>query len=280
MMGYSWPLFGLPRAGRAKTAVLGVVYDSSSALGKGTAAFPIAIRLASRGLEWEEPTERGRVDVSQLDAVDVGDVFPCPNPDFAVTEIEDFLSGLWDEGFRRFLVLGGNHSITIPVVQFLHEKGAVKKYVQFDAHADARDMATGTPHSFACTFRRVAEALGPENCSLVGVRSVAAEEADFVEGVQVVYGHEMDLARVASLVRAAGYVSVDIDVLEHASVTNPEPHSGMTLGQVLETMGGPKAGFDVVEGVPTRYFGDPTATAAALLARKALVLMGGESGQD
>ena len=54
MRGTSWSLFGLPREGEGKVAVLGLVYDSTSELGKGTAAFPIAVRLSSHGIEWEE----------------------------------------------------------------------------------------------------------------------------------------------------------------------------------------------------------------------------------
>ncbi|HDR53233.1 MAG TPA: hypothetical protein ENN60_00965 [archaeon] len=284
MKGCDWSLFGLPRGNvtkPGKTAVFGICYDSTSELGKGTAAFPIAVRLASSGVEWEQqdaPVKPAKfTSVHDLGAVDVGDLIPSPHPDMAFSEIADFLDSLWSEGFRRFLVLGGNHSVTIPVVKFLHEKKAIHKYVQFDAHADAREIHTGIPNSFACTFRRVAETIGPENCSLIGIRSVAEEEADFVNTVKVIYGSDMNLSEAEKLVNSADYISVDIDVLEHASVTNPEPHNGMTLGQVLKTLSGSKTGFDIVEGIPQKYFGDPTATAAALIARKALTLLGGDN---
>ncbi len=265
----SWSLFGFPRSGGGKLAVFGVAYDSTSYIGKGTAVFPIAVRLASQGIEWEE----GGRSVHETGAVDAGDIVPGPGPEVFVNETKMFLDDLWGDGFRKFLVLGGNHSITIPVVEFLHEKNQIKKYVQFDAHADSREDDRGTKYSFACTFRRVSETLGLENCSLVGVRSVAEEEAEFVKNSTTIPGDSLDMKKINAVVKDADYVSVDMDVFEHASVTNPEPHSGMTLAQVLGSLSGAKAGFDIVEGVPRRFFGDETATAGALIARKALFLL-------
>ena len=269
MLETSWSLFGLPRQGKGKTAVFGVAYDSTSFVGKGAAAFPVAVRLNSFGIEWED----GRQSIHNFQAVDKGDLVPSPNDKDFSSEVGDFMSNLWSEGFRKFLVLGGNHSVTIPVIEFLKSKNTVKKYVQFDAHADARETDRKTPSSFACTFRRVAEVLGPENCSLIGIRSVAEEEVEFLEKTNVVYGESLDIKKVNELVKSADYVSVDMDVFEHASVTNPEPHHGMNLSQVLDSLSGTKQGFDIVEGVPRKYFGDATATAAALLARKALFLL-------
>lgn len=265
----NWSLFGLPRTGNGKTAVLGVVYDSTSHIGKGAAAFPIAIRLATHGIEWEENNQ----SIHTTGAVDVGDLIPSPDSQIFVNETKEFMGELWGRGFRKFLVLGGNHSITIPIIDFLKEKNIVKTYVQFDAHADSREEDRGTKYSFACTFRRVSEFLGPENCSLIGVRSVANEEADFVKTSNVLYGDSLDLKKVNEIVKSADYVSIDMDVLEAAKVTNPEPHSGMTLSQVLNSLSGAKVGVDVVEGIPKKFFGDDTATAAALIARKALFLL-------
>ncbi|MBR9681488.1 MAG: hypothetical protein GOV00_01675 [Candidatus Altiarchaeota archaeon] len=272
----NWSLFGLPRTGKSKTAVLGIVYDSTSHIGKGAAAFPIAIRLATHGIEWEENNQ----SVHTTNSIDVGDLIPGPDSSVFVKEVTAFLGDLWNEGFRKFLVLGGNHAITIPVIAFLKEKKAVKTYVQFDAHADSRDEDRGTKQSFACTFRRVSEILGAENCSLVGVRSIAEEETAFIKKSNVLYGEKLDMKKVNEHVKRADYVSIDMDVFEHASVTNPEPHSGMTLSQVLGTLSGKKTGIDIVEGIPQKFFGDDTSTAAALIARKALFLLGDKNGSN
>ena len=271
-----WSLFGFPRNASGKIAVLGIAYDSTSYLGKGTAAFPIAVRLASHGIEWE--SESG--SVQEREAIDFGDLIPSPDSENFVNETKEFMDGIWSQGFRKFLVLGGNHSITIPVIDFLNEKGIVKKYLQFDAHGDAREEDRGTRFSFACTFRRISEILGSENCTIAGVRSIAGDEKDFLTKSNTIFGKSPDLGLLESRVKEADYISVDMDVFEHASVTNPEPYYGLTLSQVLASLSGKKVGFDIVEGIPQQYFGDDTATAGALLARKALFLLGDSNDKN
>jgi len=237
-------------------AVFGVAYDATSELAKGTLAFPAAIRLASYGLEW-----------TSLDASDFADLLPPTSPELMVKGVKDFLEGLWSRGFRHFFVMGGNHSITVPVVEFLAGHG-LRRYVQFDAHTDFRDEFLGSKYSFACTLKRVSEVA---DVALVGVRSGE------VEGMKVISGAEalMRKKEVARLVRKADYVSVDMDVFNIPQVTNPEPHHALTLDYLLDVLRGKKMGVDVVEGVPQRLYGDLAGTYGAIIARKAILLMGG-----
>lgn len=259
-MGHiNYSLFGIPWRGSARTAVFGVAYDSTSELAKGAAAFPAAVRLASYSIEW--PGER--------DAADFGDLVPPIPPAAMVGSVKEFMGGLWDDGFRRFLVLGGNHSVTVPVVQFLAENG-LESYVQFDAHADYRPEFMGTPYSFACTLRRVAEVV--PDVSLVGVRSVAPDEEDVFDDVTVITGEEAGGRKeeVAELVRRAGYVSIDMDVFNVPGVTNPQPQHALELGYVLDVLQGAKASVDLVEGVPEKLYGDLAGSYGALLAREVI----------
>jgi agmatinase len=256
-IGYS--LFGLPWNAQKKVAVLGIAYDSTSELAKGAINFPASVRLASYGTEWDE----------EFDASDLGDILPSVSPEKMVEETKEFLDGLWGKGFRKFFVMGGNHSVTIPVVEFLAEKG-LRNYVQFDAHADFRQEWSGTKFSFACTLKRAGEVA---KCSLIGVRSVAEEEKDVFDKVEVLTGKDFDLAKAKKIVGKADYVSIDMDVFDIPFVTNPEPVYALRLEQVLESLNGKKMGIDIVEGVPQKLFGDYVGAMGAGIARKALSLL-------
>lgn len=256
-----YSLFGMPWKGKAAVAVFGVAYDATSELAKGALAFPAAIRLASYGLEQ-----------GPLDASDFADVLPPTSPALMVAGVKDFMSELWSQEFRHFFVMGGNHSVTPPVVEFLAEQG-LKRYVQFDAHPDFCDEFLGSKYSFACTLKRVSEVA---DVAVVGVRSMETEGVKALEGMNVIPGKQAARRRteVARLVRKADYVSIDMDVFNIPHVTNPEPHNALTLDFVLDVLDGKKMGVDIVEGVPQKLYGDLAGTYGALIARKAIQLMG------
>jgi agmatinase len=257
----NYSLFGIPwKDATAKVAVFGVAYDSSSELTKGALAFPAATRLASYGVEWDH----------NFDATDFGDLLPPHEVEKMSSGVKEFLDDLWHKGFRKFFVMGGNHSITIPVAEFLAEKG-LKKYVHFDAHADFRDEWTDTKKSFACVLRRVREVVS--DVSLIGVRSVAEEEKDVYDKVHVLEGKDFSVEKAKKMVEAADYISVDMDVFPISEVTNPEPAHGVPFGSFLETLSGKKMGFDIVEGVPQKIYSDFVGTKGALIARQALRLL-------
>jgi arginase family enzyme len=255
----NYSLFAVPWKQKARVAVFGVAYDATSELAKGTLAFPAAIRLASYGLEQ-----------AQLDASDFADILPPTSPELMVAGVKDFMDDLWSQGFRHFFVMGGNHSITAPVVEFLAEHG-LKRYVQFDAHTDFCDEFLGSKYNFACTLKRVSEVV---DAAVVGVRNIEIDER--FDGVEVIEGKDAlrRKAEVARLVRKADYVSVDMDVFNIAQVTNPEPHNAITLDYLLDVLKGKKVGVDVVEGVPNKLYGDLVGTYGAIIARKAIQLMG------
>jgi len=256
----NYSLFGIPWNKSAKVAVFGVAYDSSSELAKGSMAFPASVRLASYGVEWDYG----------FDASDFGDILPPHEADKMNEEVKEFLNDLWARGFRKFFAMGGNHSITIPIVEFLAEKG-LKKYVHFDAHADFRSEWTGTKNSFACVLKRVRDVVS--DVSLIGVRSVADEEKDVYDQVHVLSGNDFSIDEAKKTVNAADYVSVDMDVFPIAQVTNPEPANGLDFGKFLQTLSGKKIGFDITEGVPQKLYGDFVGTQGALIARRALKLL-------
>ena len=79
------------------------------------------------------------------------------------------------------MTLGGEHSITPPLVAAAAAHHAGLSVLQIDAHADLRDCYMGTPHNHACAMRRSLE-YAP--ITQVGIRSMSTEEADVVPSLE------------------------------------------------------------------------------------------------
>src|SRR5687767_7183344 len=159
----------------SKVVILPVPVDRTTSYVPGTRNGPREILQASSHMElWDE--EIG------TDVHAVG-IFTLPEMELPFGE----LATLMDEINRvaseilsrdKFLVtLGGEHSITPPLVAAAAKKYPGLSVLQIDAHADLRDCYMGTPHNHACAMRR---ALEYAPVTQVGIRSISMEEAEAV----------------------------------------------------------------------------------------------------
>jgi agmatinase len=177
-----------------------------------------------------------------------------------VEELEAEATRLLDTG--KFLFpLGGEHSISPPIIRAHAAKFPGLSILHFDAHGDLRDEYEGSKNSHACAARRFVDC-GPS--VHVGIRSISREEADFVRerDLFVVSNREMHAGTGwidAALRRLTGevYVTFDIDFFDGALVPGtgtPEPGGG-TYAQALEILRRVSAvkrvvGADLVEHAP------------------------------
>src|SRR5262249_5286745 len=121
----------------------------------------------------------------------------------------------------KFLVaLGGEHSITGPIVAAMAAKYPGLSVLQLDAHADLRESYMGTPHSHACAMRRVLE---HAPATQVGIRSLSSEEAAAISTLptRVFYDYDMRrdpgwMDRVIDSLSEPVYITVDVDGLDPA----------------------------------------------------------------
>ena len=131
----------------------------------------------------------------------------------------------------KFLVtLGGEHSITPPLVKAAATKHPGLGLLQIDAHADLRDEYMGTRHNHACAIRRSLE-YAP--ATQVGIRSLSPEEAAVAASLKTTlfYDYSMRLQpdwidRVVKTLPEKVYVTIDVDGLDPAimpSTGTPEP---------------------------------------------------------
>jgi agmatinase len=178
-----------------------------------------------------------------------------------------------------FVALGGDHSITYPVLRGVHAARGRLNVLHFDAHPDLYDSFAGNRLSHASPFARVMEDGLAARLVQVGIRAATAHQREQARrfGVETV---AMDAFTVEAVPVLEGplYVTIDLDGLDPAfvpGVAHPEP-GGLTVREVLgvlRRMRGPLVGGDVVELNPQR---DPlglTAAVAAKLVKELAALM-------
>src|SRR5213593_3752758 len=137
----------------SRVVILPIPLDRTTTYVPGTRTGPHEILVASSHLElWDEETE---TDVHGIGIYTLPELeLPYAGMDEVVQEIRRVASELVTRG-KFPVVLGGEHSITAPVVAAFAAKHPGLSVLQIDAHADLRDSFMGTPHNHACAMRRV-----------------------------------------------------------------------------------------------------------------------------
>ena len=206
----------------------------------GTAGGPQAIVSASRHVELFDP-ELGR-EFHEAGIATYPAITPADSPSGQFWRIQTFARPILGRG-QFLLALGGEHSITAPLVELASQTSGSISVLQIDAHADLRDSYDGTPHSHACVMRRILEIT--DRICQVGVRSFSKEEYDTCpEQVERFVTPEVirnEPGWIDRVVRSLGqrvYVTIDMDGLDPAiapGVGTPEP-DGLTWHQVASLL--------------------------------------------
>jgi agmatinase len=237
-----------------KIGLIGFCHDENSSFMRGTAEAPALIREALLSYASNLWTESG-VDLGQPSIFfDAGDVVPISGRDVAVT-IEESISLLLSQHLRP-LSLGGDHSITYPIVRAMAREYSELSLLHFDAHPDLYDELQGNRYSHACPFARIMEEKLVKRLVQVGVRTMNGHQRDQASrfGVEVIEMKELKDG-LALTFDTPLYVSVDMDALDPAfapGVSHREP-GGLSTRQLLEIIQdirAPVVGADIVEFNP------------------------------
>jgi agmatinase len=250
-------------------ALLGVPWDASSSFQRGSAAAPAKIREALWSPSSNTFNELGDDLAAEGVLSDAGDLALEDDAARARLTIEQGVRRLLARG-RRPLVLGGDHSITYPVLR-AYADAPPAVIVHFDAHGDLYDEFGGDRFSHACPFARIMEERLASRLLQIGIRTLTqhqrAQQARF--GVEC-FSPERWRESLPVLASLAGpiYVSLDIDVLEPMlapGISHPEP-GGLTVRDVLDALSAiraPVLGADIVEYNPAHDLRDLTGRVAA-----------------
>jgi agmatinase len=184
---------------------------------------------------------------------------------------------------KKVVVIGGEHTVTVGVVEGLIRQYPEMVIIQMDAHSDLRSEYEGKKYSHACVMRRCLEIVGQERIYQLGIRSGEKEEFDL--GRQQCHLSSQLMLDAVTLKRLQGlpiYLTIDLDILDPAyapGVSVPEscgvsPHE---LFDAIYSLSGLNiVGFDVVEILPSHDIGQITATIAAKIIREAILTFWGK----
>ena len=257
-----------PRLG--KPTLLGIPFDGQSSFLRGAAEAPQAIRQAFGTEASNLWTEEG-VDLGAEDTFyDAGDLDLSSGD--ALAAIESGVRGLLDAGHRP-LCLGGDHSVTYPILRAVGKAHTDLTIVHFDAHPDLYEEFEGNRLSHACPFARVMEEGLAKRLIQIGIRTLNGHQLEQAIrfGVDVVRMQELPVLEKLQQLRGAVYITFDIDVLDPAfapGISHREP-GGMSVREVIahiHAIGGTVIGADLVEYNPAQDISELT----AMVARKIL----------
>lgn len=267
--------FGPPR-------VIGVRYDAQSSFRRGPAGAPPLIRAAlhsSAGNLWSE----SGVDLGVAGSwSDGGDIEPGALPSTNARDVVGAIEGEVDRvvaAGHRPLILGGDHSITYPILRAIAKGFGPPTVLHIDAHSDTYDEFEGNRLSHACPFARIMEEGLASQLVQVGIRTLTGHQRDQTRrfGIEVI-----DMIAWAGGARPnlSGplYISLDLDGIDPAfapGVSHREP-GGLSVREVIGLVQSapiPIVGADLVEYNPDADVDGMTATVAAKLVKELLARM-------
>jgi agmatinase len=187
--------------------------------------------------------------------IDAGDVGVQGTAEDVRARIESAMTALMASS-NRPIVLGGDHSITYPLIRALRKRYSRLAILHIDAHSDLYDSFEGDRYSHACPFARIMEERLADRLVQVGIRTMNRHQREQADrfGVEVVPMREWNDDRILSFAEPL-YVSVDLDGLDPAfapGVAHREP-GGFSSRQVIQIIQRVRAtiiGADVVECNP------------------------------
>jgi len=214
----------------ARVFVLPVSYEGTVSYGTGTGAGAMAIVDASRNMElYEEETDS---EVYKIGIHTLDEFKPRPTPDEMMSDLYEHATDILRQD--KFLcMLGGEHSVSAPIIKAHAEKYHNLSVLQIDAHADLRDTYDGTPHSHASIMARVVKDMQIPSVQ-VGIRSISADEARALDsGLPTKIFWARDIVGRTDWIHSAVesltenvYLTIDIDGLDPSIVPTtgtPEP---------------------------------------------------------
>ena len=253
--------------------LLGIPFDAYSSYLRGAAEAPAKIRKALRCEASNRWTETG-LDLGATGVYgDAGDLALAEKDGFAA--IEAGVDALLAQE-KRPVSLGGDHSITYPIVKAVARQHPELTIFHFDAHPDLYDEFDGNRLSHACPLARIMESGLAKQLVQVGIRTMNRHQRQQAQrfGVEVV---EMRGLPAGEKLKSAGsvYITFDMDVLDPAfapGVSHREP-GGMSVREAiahLHAIEGEIVGADLVEYNPVQDVAGVTATVAGKIVKEIL----------
>ena len=250
---------GPPRpvdAASARIRVLPIPYDLTTSYQPGTRRGPIALLEASTHLEWWD--HQLRIEPAEVGIATLPPIEPDTSGPQAMMGRVAAAADQWVDPDRLLITIGGEHSISAPLVATHAARVQRLSVLQIDAHADLRTSFEGSPHNHACVMHRVFEMDVP--IAQVGIRSLTEDEHALIDGsnrITTVFADEIVretrsdwIQHVVAGLTDQVYVTIDVDGLDPSimpATGTPEP-GGLSWDQVNQLLEAVAAEHTIVGG--------------------------------
>ncbi|MDI5985073.1 agmatinase [Halomonas sp. M4R5S39] len=288
-----------PSAEGLDAAFIGVPLDIGTSNRPGTRLGPRQIRDESRMLRPYNMATRA----APFDSLQVADIGDVPINTFHLPKSIDIITAFYAEVLGHGctpLTLGGEHTITLPILRAIAATHGPVGLIHIDAHADVNDQMFGEPIAHGTPFRRAQEEglLAGNKVVQIGLRGTGYSAEDFdwcrQQGFRVVTAEQCWYTSLAPLMAEVReqmgdtpvYISFDIDGLDPsvAPGTGTVEMGGLTSAQGLEIVRGATGlnivGGDLVEVSPPYDPSGNTALMGATLLYEMLCVLPGVQHRD
>jgi arginase len=259
--------------------IIGIPYDNNSSFLKGPALAPARIRLMDKDGSANASAENGTEIKEGISYAAAGDIlFDDIHPAKAFATIKKSIEQLLTDDYK-IISLGGDHSVSYPVIDAFTGKYKNLNVLHFDAHADLYDNFDNNPFSHASPFARIMETGKVKSLTQAGVRTLTIHQRQQAKkfGVTIIEMKNFNSDFIKNL-SAPLYISLDIDVLDPAfapGVSHHEPGgmSSRELIKIIQEINVEIVGADIVEYNPVRDINNVTAMAAYKLLKELISKM-------
>ena len=222
----------------ARIVLFGIPFEGRVNLRHGADTGPRTLRVGSDSIETYSPgLDR---DLEDLPIADLGDCeLETGTPRQQLDRARAEIAKLWRPGLFP-IMLGGDHTATVPVIEVLAPAIPELRILQLDAHPDLREEFLGERFNYASAMARVIDVVGPDVVYQVGMRTGAREEyarkAPHLYPAHAIHPVEAVRSLVPELSRYPLYVTIDVDVLDPSEAPGtgaPEP-CGLRTAELIE----------------------------------------------
>lgn len=264
-----------------KITVLGLPFDKNSSFRRGAAAAPAHIRQAFYSESANLWTENG-FDLERLVNWQIRDDLEFLNREQAFEKIENQVGKLLMTD-TQLISVGGDHSVTYPIILAFGKAYEKLSILQLDAHPDLYDELDGNRYSHACPFARIMEEGLVEKLVQAGIRTLNGHQREQAKkfGVEIITMGEIEKTKKI-IFDGPVYLSLDMDCLDPAfapGVSHYEPGGMSTRDvlQIIQNLRGNLVGADIVEYNPER---DPQGITGMVAAKLLKEIMGRMLGKE
>jgi len=263
----------------ARIVLFGIPFEGTVNLRTGADHGPRDLRVASDSIETYSPfLER---DLDDLGIADLGDCeLGTGSPRAQLDRARDEIRAFWRPRLLP-VMLGGDHTATLPVIEVLAPAIPELRILQLDAHPDLREEFLGERYNYASAMARVMDVVAPERVYQVGMRTGAREEyrrkTPHLYPAHAVHPVEAVRSLLPELRRHPLYVTIDVDVLDPSEAPGtgaPEP-CGLTASELIAIIRllepCPIVGTDLMEVAQAFDASGRTAITASWILREAIL---------